>query len=83
MSSEIVWANRNLAVLARLYRVRNIKPLWDQQGDDQYRVTLRTGDRSASMVLSRDELLAACKGSEADQSAIIRALTQFMRTLTA
>jgi hypothetical protein len=83
MSSEIVWANRNLAVLARLYRVRNIQPLWNHQADGQYRVTLRCGERSASIVIGRDELLAACKGSEADQSAVIRTLTQFIRTLTA
>ena len=82
MSSEIVWANRNLAVLARLYRVRNIKPLWNQHGDGQYRITLHSGDRAASIVVSRDELLAACKGSEAEQSAVIRMLTEFIRTMT-
>jgi hypothetical protein len=82
MSTEIVWANRNLAVLARLYRLRNIQPAWKPQGDGQYRVTLRSGDRVVSVVLNRDELIAAWKGSEVDQSAIIRNLTQFLRALT-
>jgi hypothetical protein len=82
MSTEIVWANRNLAVLARLYRLRNIQPAWDPHGDGQYRVTLRSGDRVVSVVLNRSELVAAWKGSEVDQSAIIRNLTQFLRALT-
>ena len=82
MSTEIVWANRNLAVLARLYRLRNIQPAWNSQGTGEYRVTLRYGDRAASVVLDRNELIAAWRGSEADQSAIIRTLTQFVRALT-
>jgi hypothetical protein len=82
MSTEIVWANRNLAVLARLYRLRNIQPAWNPHGSEGYRVTLRCGDRAASVVLDRNELIAAWRGSEADQSTVIRALTQFIRTLT-
>jgi hypothetical protein len=83
MSTEIVWANRNLAVLARLYRLRNIQPAWNHYGEEQYRVTLRSGDRAASLVLSRNELVAAWKGSEVDQSAVIRSLTQFLRAFMA
>jgi hypothetical protein len=82
MSTEIVWANRNLAVLARLYHLRNIRPAWNRHGDGQYRVTLRHGERTGSAVLNRSELIAAWQGSEADQSVIIRSLTQFIRTLT-
>ena len=82
MSTEIVWANRNLAVLARLYRLRNIQPAWNPQGAGEYRVTLRCGDRAASVVLDRNELISAWRGSEADQSTIIRTLTQFIRALT-
>ena len=82
MSTEIVWANRNLAVLARLYRLRNIQPAWDPHDNGGYRVTLRCGDRAASVVLDRNELIAAFRGSEADQSTIIRTLTQFVRALT-
>jgi hypothetical protein len=82
MSTEIVWANRNLAVLARLYRLRNIQPAWNPDGSEGYRVTLRCGDRAASVVLDRNELIAAWRGSETDQSAVIRALTQFIRALT-
>jgi hypothetical protein len=83
MSNEILWANRNLAVLARLYRLRNLQPAWNHYGDEQYRVTLRSGDRAASLVLDRSGLVAAWKGSEADQSAIIRSLTQFLRAFIA
>jgi hypothetical protein len=81
MSTEIVWANRNLAVLGRLYRLRNVQPAWNPCGDGQYRVTLSCGDRAGSVVLNRSELVAAWQGSEADQSAIIRSLTQFLRSL--
>jgi hypothetical protein len=82
MSTEIVWANRNLAVLARLYRLRNIQPAWTPHGDGHYRVTLRSGNRAVNLVLDRSELIAAWKGSETDQSTIIRNLTQFIRALT-
>jgi hypothetical protein len=81
MSTEILWANRNLAVLARLYHLHNIQPLWDPQGEGQYRVTLRSGDRSGSVVLDRSELMAAWKGSETHQATIIRSLSQFIRAL--
>jgi hypothetical protein len=82
MSTEIVWANRNLAVLARLYRLRNIRPAWNRHGDGQYCVTLRHGERAGSAVLNRSELIAAWHGSEAAQSVVIRSLTQFIRTFT-
>ena len=81
MSTEIVWANRNLAELARLYRLRNVQPASNPYGDGKYRVTLCCGERMASVVLEPNELIAAWKGSEADQSAIIRSLSQFMRAL--
>ena len=32
MTTEIVWANRNLAMLARLYRLRNMQPAWNAYG---------------------------------------------------
>jgi hypothetical protein len=68
--------------LARLHRLRNVQPSWNPHEDGQYRVTLCCGDRTVSVVLKRSELIAAWKGSEADQSAIIRSLSQFIRALT-
>ena len=82
MSTEIIWANGNLAVLARLHRLRNMQPAWSPCGDRQYCVTLACGDRAVSILLNRSELIGAWKGSEADLSAIIRTLAQFMRSLT-
>jgi hypothetical protein len=82
MTTEIVWANRNLAMLARLYRLRNMQPAWNAYGDGQYLVTICCGERAANIVVNRSELIAAWKGSEADQSTIIRSLTESMRMLT-
>ena len=82
MSTEIIWVNRNLAVLAPLHRLRIMQPAWSACGDRQCRVTLACGDRAVSILLNRSELIGAWKGSEADLSAIIRTLAQFMRSLT-
>jgi hypothetical protein len=83
MSTEVVWVNRNLAVIARLYRIRNVQPVWNKHADGTYKVTLQSGERGVSAVFDADELTAAFKGSETAQSTVIRNLTQIVRSLAA
>jgi hypothetical protein len=83
MTTEIVWANRNLAMLARLYRLRNLQPAWNPHGDGQYIVTICCGGRAVNAVVDRGELISAWRGSEKDQFAIIRSLAEAMRLVAA
>jgi hypothetical protein len=81
MSAEIIWMNRNLAVLARLYHLRNIQPVWTKQDDGFCRMTLRWGDRGVSAVFGTDQLIEASKGAESAQMATICKLAELVRSL--
>jgi hypothetical protein len=80
-NSEIIWANRTLAMLARLYRVRTIRPVWTTDGSQQYKLTIQTGQRSASTLLSIDSMRAGFRGNEETQATIVRELSGLMRSL--
>jgi hypothetical protein len=83
MSTEVVWVNRNIAVLARLHHIRGLQPTWKKQGDGQYHLTLQSGQRGVSDVFNADDLLAAFKGGEQAQTTVICRLTELVRSLEA
>jgi len=82
-NSEIIWVNRTLAMLARLYRVRAIRLVWTTDGSQQYKLTIQTGQRSASTLLSIDSMRAGFRGNEEVQAVIVRELSGLMRSLVA
>jgi hypothetical protein len=82
-NSEIIWVNRTLAMLARLHHIKTIRSLWTADGGQQYKLTIQTGQRSASTLLSIDSIRAGFRGSEEVQATIVRELSSSMRSLIA
>ena len=82
-NSEIIWVNRTLAMLARLHRVRTIRPVWTTDGSQQYKLMIQTGQRSASTVPNIDSMREGFRGNEEVQAVIVRELSRLMRSLVA
>jgi hypothetical protein len=80
-NSEIIWVNRTLAMLARLHHIRAIRPVWATDGNEQYKLTVQTGQRSASTLLNIDSMREGFRGNEESQARIIRELSVLMRSL--
>lgn len=80
-SAEILWANRNIAVLARLHHVQGIRPVWSRHTEKVHRVTLAAGQRDVSGLVSVDDLLAAQKGVELAQARLVRHFSAMVSAL--
>jgi hypothetical protein len=81
-TEEVIWANRNLAVLARLYKVRRLRSSWTIADERYYSVRLEASDRFLTATIDGKALRDALKGMEHEQAAIIRTLTALVRSLT-
>jgi hypothetical protein len=82
-NSEVIWVNRTLAMLARLHRVKPIRPVWTPEGSQQYKLTIHTGQRSVSTVLNIDSMREGSRGNEQVQATIVRELSGLMQSLVA
>lgn len=80
-SAEILWANRNIAVLARLHHVRGIRPVWSRHTERVHRVTIAAGQRDVSDLVSVEDLAAALKGSETAQARLVRRFSEMVSAL--
>jgi len=78
---EIIWANRNLAVLARLYKVRSLRSSWTLSDERYYAVRLEASNRFLTATIDGEALRHALKGMEREQADVIRTLTALVRSL--
>jgi hypothetical protein len=81
-TEEVIWANRNLAVLARLYKVRRLRSSWTSADERNYSVRLEVPDRFLTATIDGQALRGALKGMEHDQAVVIKTLTALVRSLT-
>ena len=80
-SAEILWANRNIAVLARLHHVRGIRPVWSRHTEALHRVRLEAGERDVTDLVAVDDLVAALKGVEPAQAKLVRRFSELVTAL--
>jgi hypothetical protein len=80
-NSEIIWVNRTVAMLARLHRVKAVRPVWTTEGSEQYKLTIHAGQRSASTLLNINSMREGFRGNDEVQATIVRELSGLMRSL--
>ena len=80
-SAEILWANRNIAVLARLHHVRGIRPVWTRHTEAMHRITLAAGERDVTDLVAIDDLVAALRGVEPAQAKLVRRFSELVTKL--
>jgi hypothetical protein len=81
-SPEILWANRNLAMLARLSKVGTISPVWSKDPDG-YRLTIQSGHGSTTAVFPASVLAKAYRGDTSAQTGLIRTLRALVGSISA
>jgi hypothetical protein len=62
-TAAMVWAELQVAVLARVYHLAEYRPIWYLTGQS-YSLELHGSTRSACVLLDRDVLTAAFRGEE-------------------
>jgi hypothetical protein len=81
-TEETLWANRNVALLARLYKVRGLRVEWSIADQDLYALRLAGSEKVVTATIDRGALSRSLKGIEQDQAAMIRTLTSLVRSLS-
>ena len=77
-TSETLWVNRTLAMLARANRLRRVVPVWALEKDNTYRLTIVSGSRSAAVTLTEVTIRHACGGDQVSQAELIRTLRELV-----
>jgi hypothetical protein len=78
---QTLWANRTLALLARLQRVNGVQAHWTAAGADACRLTVRLSGSTATAVLQRELLLRAFDGDDSAQVNVLVVLSELLRSL--
>lgn len=69
--------------MARLHHVKSIRPVWAMDGDQKYKLTVETGQRSVSTVLDIESMREGFRGNEEVQARLVRELGGLIRSLVA
>jgi hypothetical protein len=78
---QTLWANRTLALLARLQRVGGIRAQWTDLGHDACAVTVQANDITATAVLTKDLLLRAAEAEAEAEASVLVVLSELLRSL--
>ena len=81
MSTEMNWANRLVAVMGRLHKVKPLRTIWTPAGEHEMTLTVVCQERSARTVLDTNMLRMAFQGDEAVQRSMVCVFSGLLKSL--